>query len=149
MSGYNEYLAEESFRNLKRNMEKGREGLITWEENMLLIENELAIFKGNTFEVLQMRKHIMHCSHFVSFEDFVFLTLGPLENGVYYKTDYHEKLKNRERNSCRLEYKKALEMIVGFPEFDKWLFGGKGPQVGQSFVEEIAPVDTLEPFTES
>ena len=57
MSGYNEYLAEESFRNLKRNMEKGREGLITWEENMLLIENELAIFKGNTFEVLQMRKH--------------------------------------------------------------------------------------------
>jgi hypothetical protein len=84
-----------------------------------------------------MRKHIMHCSHFVSFEDFVFLTLGPLENGVYYKTDYHEKLKNRERNSCRLEYKKALEMIVAFPEFDKWLFGGKGPEVGKSFVEEI------------
>ena len=40
MSGYNEYLAEEEFGKSKRNMQKGREGIITWEENMLLIEND-------------------------------------------------------------------------------------------------------------
>jgi hypothetical protein len=68
-------------------MLKGKEGLKSWQENRLLFEESLGNFKGETLKAQEMRKDIMHCMHDVSFEDFVFLTAGPLENGLYYKVE--------------------------------------------------------------
>lgn len=99
----------------------------TWEENMKHFDESLAIFKGNNWKPCEMRKHIMHCRHNVSFEDFVYLTAGPLEHGVYYKTTVEEN-RNKARNETSNETKKALQMIMAFPEFENWNKDGQSVQ---------------------
>ena len=34
-----------------------------WKENVIILENNLKHFKGDTEEAKTMRKHIMHCKH--------------------------------------------------------------------------------------
>ena len=76
----------------------------------------------------------------LSFEDFAFLTMGPLEQGVHYKTDFvnseYKINRNDVRDSNISEYKKALKLIIGYPEFNEW---NKNPeiQVSKNFVKEI------------
>jgi hypothetical protein len=117
-------------------MWKGKEGIESWQKHMLLFEQSLVIFKEDTEKAQGMRKHILHCKHNVSFEDFVFLTAGPLENGVFYKVEIlctH----NKKRDIFRIEMKKALQIIIGFPEFSNWHCSGKVPAVRDGFAEEI------------
>jgi hypothetical protein len=137
---YYEAEAEEAYEKAKKSMVEGKQGLKTWEENMLMFEDSLAIFKEDSFIAMEMRQHIMHCTHDVSFEDFVFLTAGPLENGVFYNTKVVSS-RNKARNVGRNEMKKALGLIVAFPEFKNWHCQGKAAEVRESFAEDILGKD--------
>ena len=109
----------------QRAMDQVVDSELTWEESMTMVENELAKFKGKTKEAKVMRKHIMHCKHEdTCFKQFAFLTMGPLEYGVFYKVESQEgiasSMKNKTRDTIRNEMKKAVEMIVSFPELENW-----------------------------
>ena len=118
----------------------------TWEENMTILEEKMSHFKGDTEEAKEMRKHILHCKHKeTTFEDFIFLTMGPLEYGVFYnilkEQGIAKRNTNEARNNIRNEMKRAVEMIVSFPEFENWKFKNKPPKVGLKFVEAILEND--------
>ena len=113
-----------------------------WEENVTFLENNLKNFKEDTEEAKTNRKHIMHCKHKeTTYEEFVFLTMGPLEYGVFHnwkeRAKIGERNTNETRNTNRRELKQAIEMIVAFPEFENWKVKNNAPKVGLKFVEAI------------
>ena len=113
-----------------------------WEEKVIILENNLKIFQGDTEEAKTIRQHIMHCKHKeTTFEEFLFLTMGPLEYGVFHnwrdRGKIGERNTNESRNTNRRELKQAIEMIVFFPEFENWRVNKNGPIVGLKFVQAI------------
>ena len=102
-------------------MEKAKN---TWQENMKIFESTLSMFKDGSNEASKMRRHIMHWSEEYeenpSFDEFVFLTVGPLENGVYYDIVTEKLISNKARDIGKQTMMKALTMILSFPEFSLW-----------------------------
>jgi hypothetical protein len=110
---------------------------LTWEENLQKLTESLSMFNGNDLYVKKLRKEILHCRHDdISFEDFVFLGLGPLEFGLYYDVSHNIK-QRASRAQIRMEMINALQKIVNYPEFSDWTYQNRGPIVTLGFASEI------------
>lgn len=103
---------------------------------------KVCLFQRRDRRSISDEKHILHCKHdHPSFEEFVFLAIGPMENGADYRSEgvkgtYMEN-GNKKRDGNWHEMMKAFEMIVGFPEFSDWKQDGKGALLSRNFSMEI------------
>jgi hypothetical protein len=88
---------------------------LTWEEAITQFDAELSLFKDDDTLASERRKHVAHCSHEISYDDFVFLVFGPLKYGMYYSRNYKLNCStdstNASRDMLRKEIKKSLQTI--------------------------------------
>jgi hypothetical protein len=71
--------AEEAYDKAFNSMEQCAKSQEGWEEAVTRFDKDLFLFKDGIEQGVQRRKHVSHCTHDISFEDFVFLMFGPLE----------------------------------------------------------------------